>query len=901
MFNGDVSKAVNHFLDHGLESTPVISLVDSDDEDDVVQVHKTLATLQVDAESTVNFNESEMLSILTSELEGLHVAAEETNKNPSTGKNTKKRVWPDKQKVTQTIVRLSFVTRNSVITFGRLPKQVSSFLHPLVVNNIIKISAAFAGGALPAEMRPFTKIPVQIKIDLTSFEIFDQFKSEALDNPFVLNFFSMLQYINGEEPVADTETASKVSEEELGANVVSEVLCKTDSEHEEANDPEGMTVVLRQHQRTALKWMLKQEQSISVYENPLWKRCEFADGTPYHVNNYTKQAVVGDAPNPDPLCGGILGDDMGLGKTICCIALILASKQVEGKKTNLVVCPTSLLGQWQAELESKTNPRLRILVYHGTDRLKKNLPFAKYDCVLTTYGTLSSDFVLKSALFDRRWKRIILDEAHVIKNRNTEATKAVAAIDAECRWCLTGTPLQNSIDDLYGLIHFLKFQPWNSYAWWSKTIRVPFEQGDKQALPRLHELLGPLMLRRTKESIGFENSLPEKNIELLSIDFSPSERQFYDSLHSHSKAEFNGLVASGGVKNQYAAIFTLLLRLRQACDHPFLVLTNSNKGDSNNLKTSKQDFVDGLKSKFIKEGSSSSTYVEKTIDSLLVSPNDAEECPICLDPPAQPILTKCGHVMCSSCFHTCTSQGPKLCPVCRERLPLKSDISSLESLCSESLDSEIVIQPGKTSIISSHWRPSSKLSILFQKLHEISRLNHRLKSGALKSCEKYDLNDSKKPVKVLIFSQWTNMLDLVEHECSSNKMRFARLDGKLSVSKREQAIELFNNNPDVNIFLISLKAGCLGLNLTTASVVFLCDPWWNPAVERQAIDRVHRIGQSRKVKVYKMAVRNTVEEKLLALQDKKSKMSNDVLEESWAQNGNNAGKLSLNDLLELFK
>jgi len=151
-------------------------------------------------------------------------------------------------------------------------------------------------------------------------------------------------------------------------------------------------------------------------------------------------------------------------------------------------------------------------------------------------------------------------------------------------------------------------------------------------------------------------------------------------------------------------------------------------------------------------------------------------------------------------------------------------------------------------------------------------------------------------VKSIIFSQWTTMLDLIEDPLSESQFKYVRLDGTMSQSQREQSINQFNNNSEVTIFLISMKAGGLGLNLTAASNVFLLDPWWNPATEDQAIDRVHRIGQNRPVFVTRFIIEDSIEERILKLQERKRDLAKGALNENVEYS-----KIKLDELNLLFK
>ncbi|CAM9749401.1 unnamed protein product, partial [Ectocarpus sp. 13 AM-2016] len=176
--------------------------------------------------------------------------------------------------------------------------------------------------------------------------------------------------------------------------------------------------------------------------------------------------------------------------------------------------------------------------------------------------------VLAGGLLGVRWSRVILDEAHSIRNTNTEQSRACLRLEADQRWAVTGTPIQNSLDDMAALLAFLRHEPWSDRGWWRKVISDPYKDGDAEALRRLKTVLAPILLRRTKSTLDSRGrpivELPPKTVEIVRLQLSAEEREFYEALKKRSKIEFEGYVAAGTVMKSYIAILTLLLRLRQA-------------------------------------------------------------------------------------------------------------------------------------------------------------------------------------------------------------------------------------------------------------------------------------------------------------------------------------------------
>lgn len=419
----------------------------------------------------------------------------------------------------------------------------------------------------------------------------------------------------------------------------------------------------------------------------------------------------------------LLADDMGLGKTLQTLSLIHLIKSPT--LPTLVVCPTSLLGNWQAECQ-KFFPQLNTLILHGPKRKKYFNIANTADIIITSYALIARDleFYSKTEL-----QTLVIDEASLIRNPDTQAAKALKKITATHRIALTGTPVENAIQDLWSLFHFLLPNYLGTRKEFQQNYQQPLSSStpDPAIMKRLRMRVEPFMLRRTKTKVATD--LPPKIHQTIYCEPTSSQKNTYQQLLKQGiqKTENTNANQPGQAHLQ---ILTVLLRLRQAAT-----------------------------------------------DLRLLDPD--------------------------------------------------MDISADEA--------------------------SSKITRLLELLIAAKQGNHR----------------------VLIFSQFTSMLSLIKSALINANITFAYLDG--TTKDRSKEVEKFQSPNGPDTFLISLKAGGYGLNLTAADTVIHVDPWWNPAVEAQATDRAYRIGQTKPTTVYKLVTTGTVEEKILKLQETKQGLINATL------------------------
>ncbi|XP_047955007.1 helicase-like transcription factor CHR28 isoform X4 [Salvia hispanica] len=629
----------------------------------------------------------------------------------------------------------------------------------------------------------------------------------------------------------------------------------------------------------------------------------------------------------------------------------------------LIVCPTSVLRQWSEELFNKVTREadLSVLIYHGGSRIKDPLELAKYDVVITTYAIVSMEVpkqpavdenddqfgtpfqgcssskkrksletasskksarskkskkqidnelfeTLSGPLAKVGWYRVVLDEAQTIKNHRTQVARACWGLRAKRRWCLSGTPIQNAIDDLYSYFRFLRHEPYATFTTFREHLKSPINRNPKVGYKKLQAVLKTIMLRRTKGTyIDGEPiiDLPPKTIELKRVDFSMEERNFYCRLEADSQAQFAEYAKAGTVKQNYVNILLMLLRLRQACDHPLLV---RGFGSTSQMSSSVE-----MAKNFPRE---------KTIFLLNCLEGSLAICGICSDPPEDAVVTACGHVFCNQCICEHMIGDDTQCPKknCKTRLT-SSHIFSITTLrdaisnnpnpennhtldCSDSKLAKV-----SESCSSSYPEGSSKIKAALELLTSLSKPH----DPAFKPTEGYSdllhgydsVGKNRTPdtkaagEKAIVFSQWTRMLDLLEEYLKSSSIQYRRLDGTMPISARDNAVKDFKCLPQVTVMIMSLKAASLGLNMVAACHVILLDLWWNPTTEDQAIDRAHRIGQTRPVSVYRLTVKDTVEDRILALQERKRAMVASAFGED--ETGSRQTRLTVEDLEYLFR
>ena len=472
---------------------------------------------------------------------------------------------------------------------------------------------------------------------------------------------------------------------------------------------------------------------------------------------------------------GILADEMGLGKTLQAIS-VLSDLGPDSK--SLIICPKTLLFNWVAEIE-KFNPQLKYIIYEGhkdvRTQLLKTVPV---QIVICSYNLIQNDLDEFDKIY---FDYMILDEAQHIKNHITLRAKAIKKIKARHKLAMTGTPLENSIVELWSMFDFLMPGYLPSLKKMKEYMVLPppvygangiISTKHENALDKIRQYIAPFILRRRKKDVLIE--LPDKQEQAIYCSMTEKQEKYYIQVLEAVRSEVFG----------------------QKVDY----------------KKKDENIVQYYKS----------------------------------EKPANTLLRGIG----TGGFNYIT---------------MLAALTRLRQICDH---------PG---LINEDWLSDEEMSGKLNTLREI--LVNAIENGR----------------KVLIFSQYVKMLRLMESMVKKLGIHYDYMDG--STKDRKNVINHFNNNDRVRLFLISLKTGGFGINLTSADTVILVDPWWNPMVENQAIDRVHRIGQTKKVLVYKLITKGSVEEKIMVLQKKKRDLFDNIIDQGEAVLKN----LDNSDLRMLFE
>ncbi|KAJ8060331.1 hypothetical protein OCU04_010665 [Sclerotinia nivalis] len=726
--------------------------------------------------------------------------------------------------------------------------------------------------------------------------------------------------------------------------------------------------------------------------------------TLYHHQLLGAQWMVSRELSSEPPHGGLLADSMGLGKTVQTLACMVGNPPTKedrerGVTATLIVVPSSVISQWLEEIETHVECKKvcpKFMQYkasmHIPDAVLKDL-----DIVVTSYTEVMKQFPFPDrkgrediarfgykkwwknaheelgALHKINWRRVVLDEAHAIKNNSARTSLACQNLKSVYRWCLTGTPLLNRLEELFPYLRFLKA----NYSMDWKTFQQYFCDPDADdCTNRIATLLSYAMMRRTMKTTILNRpiiTLPKPHPVMQQINFSREERIIYRITESRFRANLNVFLANGTAQRAYGVFFVQLLRLRQCTSHPFMLERTMRESwtteDVEQLRRELGKFA-GTNVTFyeqcklwvtqsaeeraeaIAKGEKGAEAIPFGIskfgesfkfDSALDSLNEEElytriTCHLCSDVPNEPIITTCSHIFCQSCLtnhlHSQIqySDGDdtfNVCPKCDIiftsaepytdlEIPDDDNMDSSPSQAAESEGSSRGSNKRHKSSDDFSRRPRGTMSkgvdaLGFEPFTKDSTWVTRsdydpafplipsAKTTALKALLLKGFEEAPDD-KVVIYVQFRTLARIIGRMCAAEGWGFLYLTGDASLEHRSKAIKEFRVQDSIQILIAGLKCGGLGLNFPFANRCISLDLWWNHGVEQQAFGRIFRIGQNKETWMTRLVVRNSVDMRLLGMQDWKLRACEKAIDNNGQSgaSGSGGGTLNLSQLARLF-
>ncbi|KAH7329591.1 SNF2 family N-terminal domain-containing protein [Stachybotrys elegans] len=592
---------------------------------------------------------------------------------------------------------------------------------------------------------------------------------------------------------------------------------------------------LLKHQREAANFIIQRETGGSEMQGSLWHVLPQSEA---HSFWYKHMITGSKRSTPDDVPGGIFADGMGLGKTLTMIAAVVASLSRASEfatfhskatevlswlvrvQSTLVIVPSALLMDvWIDEIKKHLEPgALVIYKYHGPNRRLSTGQALPYHIVLSTYGTVAADFSRGGGVLNEfHWHRLILDEAHYIRNSATKQFKAVANIQALIRWCVTGTVIQNSVDDLGSLVRFLRIPELDDIKTFRKHIagKCKMVRGvSKPNYGNLKKLLGSICFGRNTSSI-----LTNLGVSFIECrpSFSDSERTTYNGLAIAYGNSIKASINTAFQKQADIRVLTAVLRLREFCN-----LGVTMPGDP--------DCVDNL-------------APEEAV-SILEQDGHQYICANC----RMPSWTSDDRAYGNEQQQMVVTRRRK-CQLCAEQRLAANDEESTSTGDSSSMD---VLSQETRPDLQSHpeeamnWEPTPP-SVYPSKIKALLK----------------DVKEHYSESKCIVFSFWTRSLDLIGNVFNAEGIVFGRIDGQIHPSQRKQVLSRFCGDASIRVLLMTIGTGSVGLNdLSVASRVHILEPQWNPSTESQAIGRVFRLGQEKRICVIRYIMEKSIEESI---------------------------------------
>ncbi|KAH8427467.1 DEAD/DEAH box helicase [Aspergillus melleus] len=676
----------------------------------------------------------------------------------------------------------------------------------------------------------------------------------------------------------------------------------------EMDTPSLLKTPLLRHQKQALWFMTEKEKPRKFGpkekdNNSLW-RIEYSASGKQKYREIISGITMDEEP-PQTL-GGLLADMMGLGKTLSILSLVVSSLEearnwaplppptdmvkdnpgIRNSKTTLLVVPLTAVNNWVLQIKDhlKTGA-VSYYVFHGSGRTNNVEELSQYDLVITTYSIVLSELSGRGAkrgvspLTKMNMFRIVLDEAHTIREQTAAQTQAIFKLNSQRKWSVTGTPIQNRLEDLLSVTKFLGLFPYNDRTNFGMHILSRFKTGDATVLASLRVLVDSFTLRRVKDKID----IPAREDRIVLLEFSDKERQLHDFFRNESNVMMK-VIAGEDQKmkgRMYHHILKAMMILRQISAHGKELLDAADRERIKGLSV--QDAIN------LEEGGDNDTAEvsdKKAYEMfVLMQESSGDACATCnrrLEEPNSDsgpvdrqtpiaVVLPCYDVLCPDCFsgwkHAFDSRSNSLlpdikCQVCEGWIPASYSYITVGGLQDHLIEQVKAKQSRRQSkVLGDYEGPHTKTIALVEQLQATAE-------------ESRKLGDGEPPLKSVVFSAWTSHLDLIEIALKDNNITsFARLDGTMTLAARGKALKEFHSNNRITVLLATIGAGGVGLNLTAASKVYIMEPQYNPAAVAQAVDRVHRIGQTREVTTVQFIMKDSIEEKIFELAKKKQQLA----------------------------
>ncbi|RDL39913.1 uncharacterized protein BP5553_04253 [Venustampulla echinocandica] len=689
--------------------------------------------------------------------------------------------------------------------------------------------------------------------------------------------------------------------------------------------------------------------------------------------------VSGESPN-----GGLLADSMGLGKTIQTLACMVGNPPSPDDlkrrtKATLIVVPAAVIAQWDDEIKFHVEDKVFRKVFRYKASSNITVPILQdCDIVITSYTEVMKEFPFPDSndraniqrmsykewisqteldtgfLHKIKWYRVVLDEAHAIKNNSSRTSLACQNLRSIYRWCLTGTPILNRVEELFPYLRFLKA----NYAMDWQTFQKYFCDFDTiECQNRLSAVLSYTMMRRTMGTTIMNRpiiTLPVPHPKVEYINFSQEEKIIYRITENRFRQTLNMFIAKGDIRRKYGIFMVQLLRLRQCTSHPFMLertikeswtsddvaelkdklsqLNSSpthrpfyeqtrvwvNEAEASRAKSSAGEGIPEGQLSFGRGSYGTNFNMDKALEMLSEKELYASiNCGICQDVPQEPMGTNCGHVFCRDCLESymnskAVDQDDIECPTCNTVI---SQTFNPAGHGIQEDDEQDAPEPGpKPRRGQGKQRRQKKVpenskgrdAMGFEPYTPYSTwLTHSdtdsgfplvpsAKTAALKSILLKGFTEAPLD-KVVIYVQFRTLARIVGRMCKQEGWNFLYLSGDCTLDHRSKALKMFRDDPEVPILIAGLKCGGLGLNFPWANRCISLDLWWNHGVEQQAFGRIFRIGQKKETYMTRIIVKDSVDMRLLTMQAHKLRDVDRAITETDTQPG-----LSLHQLANLF-